>query len=312
MSFGKKYTTTLKKVWGLLKFDHKMLLTSLRFKPDIYVSLGSMYAAQVSSLMRKPHICIEDTYNMEQVRLYRPYTDLILTGDYEHPVMSRTKEFRMAGYNELAYLHPKRFIPDIGVLDELGVKEGEKYVVVRFIAWNGSHDAGHTGVTYDNKLKAVKEFSKLARVFISSEEELPTELQPYKLPTTPDRIHHVMAYASLVFGESGTMSEEAAMLGVPAIQIDTKGAYYTRHLQNDYGLMKLFTEDETDQSKAIEYGIELLKKENLKDEWKQKRDAMIRNKIDVTSFLVWLVECYPKSKEVILKDKNYQYKFIRE
>lgn len=309
VSFGNKYATTLKKIWGLVKFDYCMLLTSLKFKPDIYVSLGSMYAAQVSALMRKPHICIEDTYNMEQVRLYRPFTNLILTGDYEHPVMSKTNEFRMAGYNELAYLHPNRFVPDETVLRELGVRKGEKYVVIRFIAWNGSHDIGHIGVSYENKVNAVKEFSKYAKVFISSEEKLPEMLKQYRLPTTPERIHHVMAFASLVFGESGTMSEEAAMLGVPAIQIDTKGAFYTRHLQNDFGLMKLYTESEEDQIAAIRYGVELLRDDKVKEIWMKKRQAMLKGKIDVTSFLVWIVENYPKSREIIKKDKTIQDHF---
>lgn len=309
VSFGRKYTTTLKKVWGLVKFDYKMLRTSLRFKPDIYVSLGSMYAAQVSALMRKPHISFEDTYNMEQVRLYRPFTDLILTGDYEHPMMSKTKEFRMAGYNELAYLHPNRFSPDESVLKELGVEKGEKYVVIRFIAWNGTHDVGHDGVSFQNKLRAVREFSRYAKVFISSERSLPEELEQFKLPTAPSRIHHVMAFASLVFGESGTMSEESAMLGVPAIQIDTKGAYYTRHLEKDYKLMKLFTESEFEQRRAIELGVELIKKDDIRDIWQRKRKNMLKDKIDVSAFLIWLVENYPKSKNIITQDNTYQYHF---
>ena len=309
VSFGKKYTTTIKKIWGLVKFDYKMLLISLKFKPDIFVSLGSMYAAQVSAILRKPHICIEDTYNMEQVRLYKPFTDLILTGDYSHPVMSKTREFRMAGYNELAYLHPKRFTPDENVLKELGVGKDEKYVVVRFIAWNGTHDVGYNGMSLDNMVKAVKEFSKYAKVFISSEEKLPESLKQYMLPTAPNRIHHVMYYASLVFGESGTMSEEAAMLGTPAIQLDTKGAYYTRHLQNDYGLMKLFTTSEKDQIEAINYGVKLLQDSKLKEKWAEKRDLMLKEKVDVTSFLVWLVEDYPESIKIIAKDKTFQYQF---
>lgn len=309
VSFGKKYTTTIKKIWGLVKFDYKMLLISLKFKPDIFVSLGSMYAAQVSAILRKPHICIEDTYNMEQVRLYKPFTDLILTGDYSHPVMSKTREFRMAGYNELAYLHPKRFTPDENVLKELGVGKDEKYVVVRFIAWNGTHDVGYNGMSLDNMVKAVKEFSKYAKVFISSEEKLPESLKQYMLPTAPNRIHHVMYYASLVFGESGTMSEEAAMLGTPAIQLDTKGAYYTRHLQNDYGLMKLFTTSEKDQIEAINYGVKLLQDSKLKEKWAEKRDLMLKEKVDVTSFLVWLVENYPESIKIIAKDKTFQYQF---
>ena len=309
MSFGKKYTTTLKKLWGLVKFDYKMWRTSLKFKPDMYVSLGSMYAAQVSWLMRKPHISFEDTYNMEQVRLYRPFTDLILTGDYEHPQMSQTKEFRMAGYNELAYLHPNRFTPDESVLKELGVEKVEKYVVVRFVAWNASHDLGHQGISLENKMKAVREFSKLGRVFISSESELPKEFDDYRLPTHPNRIHDVITFASLVFGESSTMSEEAAMLGVPSVYLNNDSTYYTKHLEKDYQLMYNLTESEQDQVKAIQLGVDILSKDDNKQNWKNKRNAMLREKIDVSAFLTWIADNWPESKEIIMKNPDYQYRF---
>lgn len=309
VSFGQKYSSTLKKLLGMVKFDWKMLLISRKFKPDLYLSAGSMYAAQVSFLRRKPHITFEDTYNMEQVRLYRPFTDLILTGDYPHPVMSEKHEFRMAGYNELAYLHPNRFTPDESVLKELGVAEGEKYAIVRFIAWNGSHDVGYKGMSQENMVRAVEAFSRYARVFVSAEGALPEALRPYQLPTRPDRIHHVMYYASLVFGESGTMSEEASVLGTPAIQVDTRGAYYTTHLQDAYGLMKRFTTSEEDQLKAIAYGEELLRDDALKTTWAEKRARLLSERIDVTAFLLWLVEQYPESRAALFKDPSIQYRF---
>lgn len=308
VSFGEKYTTTLKKLWGMVKFDYKMWRTSLRFKPDVYVSLGSMYAAQVSALLRKPHICFEDTYNMEQVRLYRPFTDLILTGDYEHPQMSKTKEFHMAGYNELAYLHPNRFMPDKSVLKELGIEKDEKYVLVRFVAWNASHDLGHQGISFTNKMKAVKIFSKYGRVFISSESRLPEELKGYQLPTHPDRIHDVIAFASLVYGESSTMSEEAAMLGIPSIYLNNDSTCYTKHLEKDYQLMYNLTESNDDQFEAIQLGVDLLSKEKSQI-WKDRRDAMLQEKIDVSAFLTWVVENWPKSKDVIMENPDYQYYF---
>ena len=81
--------------------------------------------------------------------------------------------------HELAYLHPNRFTPDKTVLGELGVGENDKYVLLRFVSWNATHDAGHKGMSYENKLKAVEAFSKYAKVFISSEKELPDELKKY-------------------------------------------------------------------------------------------------------------------------------------
>ena len=81
---------------------------------------------------------------------------------------------------ELAYLRPNYFSPDLSVLELQGVKKGEKYAILRFVKWNANHDLGHTGITPENKIKAVQEFAKHARIFISSESELPAELESFK------------------------------------------------------------------------------------------------------------------------------------
>lgn len=283
--FGRKYKSTLGKLWGLVKFDLKEFLACLAFKPDILLSHGSMYAAHAAWLCQKPHISFEDTYNFEQIRLYEPFTKAILTGDYEHPFISK-KEIHYAGYHELAYLHPKRFSPDKSVLSELGLAEGEKYVLLRFVSWNATHDKGHKGMSFENKLKAVQEFSRYAKVFISSEKELPAELKQYLLPTAPEKVHSVMAFASMIFGESATMASEGVVLGVPGVYIDDTGRYYTAEQEKRYGMCFNFTESPMDQQKAIEKGVELLSQgADLSG-----HERMMRDKIDVTGFLEKVVK----------------------
>lgn len=278
--FGKKYRSTVGKLWGLLKFDWKELRTCWKFKPDILLSHGSMYAAHAAWLCGKPHISFEDTYNFEQIRLYEPFTKAILTGDYDHPFISQ-KEIHYAGYHELAYLHPSRFSPDRSVLDELAVREGEKYCLLRFVSWNATHDKGHKGMSYENKLKAVAEFSKYGKVFISSEKELPEELKKYKLPTAPEKVHSVMAFASMIFGESATMVSEGVVLGVPGVYMDNTGRYYTTEQEKKYGMCFNFSESEEDQQKAIRKGIEI-----MSDGVDMSGYARLKNdKVDVTGFL---------------------------
>jgi len=309
-SFGKKYKSILGKLWGLVKFDWMEWKTAFAFKPDVFISHGSICASHSAFLLRKAHISLEDTYNFEQIRLYLPFTDTVLTADYEHPLYSR-KVIRYAGYHELAYLHPNRFISEDSVLQELGVLPNEKYVILRFVSWNASHDIGHKGISYENKLKAIKVFSNYAKVFISSEAELPEELKPYQMPIRPERMHHAIAFAYLLWGESSTMSEEAAMLGVPSLFHNDKGTYYTTHLEKQYGILFNYTESLQDQEKAITKGIELLQRDktDLQREWQQKREKMLEDKIDVTAFLVWFVENYPQSKEIMKENPEYQYKF---
>lgn len=309
-SFGRKYKSIIGKILGLLKFDFMEWKACLKFKPDVLLSHGSMYAAHAAWLVRKPHIAFDDTYNMEQIHLYEPFTPVLLTGDYDHPQISK-KEIRYAGYHELSYLHPNYYKPDKGVLKDLGVRPDEKYVLVRFIALNATHDIGNKGVSPKQKIEAVKKLSKYARVFISAEGALPKELEEYRLKTRPEQILDVMAFASLVWGESITIPAEAAVLGVPAINNNNMKSWYLHDEQDNYGLCFCYKANEEELEKALQQCIELLKrdKQELANEWRAKRDKLLNDHIDVTAFLVWFVENYPESKRIMTDNPEYQKRF---
>lgn len=307
-SFGRKYRSNIGKILGLIEFDIKESLLGLKFNPDILLSSGSIYAAHASFLLRKPHISLEDTFNFEQIKLYLPFTKVILTADYNHPLKSN-KVIRYSGYQELLYLHPNYFCYNNSILKKLGVDKNEKYVVARFVSWSASHDRGHSGITIKNKFLLIKEISKLAKVFISSENKLPDKLEEYRLKTEPRDIHHVIAGASLIIGESFTMLSEASLLGTPSILIHNTRCYYLEEQMNQYSLVKIFSESNDDQIRAIECAVELLRNNCEKKCWVDKSNRLINDKIDVTSFLVWFVENYPDSAEVMRKDPAFQYSF---
>jgi predicted glycosyltransferase len=386
-SFGPNYTSAAGKLWGLLRFTWLLLRAGLQFKPDILLSHSSMYAAFVAFLLRKPHLSFEDTFNFEQIRLYKPFTSAILTGTYDHPLKSK-KVVRYPGYHELAYLPPNRFTPDPSVLSELFPQSPQnqyvqsklgsarsasdhtdqsahgsarsasaeaaslpnynlssphdsapsasdeaassntkhkksilseamhracrsvevqntehrtpnpKFIILRFVSWSASHDIGHKGMTLESKIAAVKAFSEHAQVFISSESPLPPELQPYRFPLPPQRMHHAIAFASLIFGESATMASEAAVLGIPAIYLDNTGRLYTKEQQEKYGLVFNYTESEEDQQKALAKGVELLTTPGIKEEWQEKREKMLAEKIDVTRWLVDFIEAFHKNGRI--------------
>jgi uncharacterized protein len=307
VNFGKPYKSKIGKIWGLFWFTWRFLLVALKFKPDICLN-ASMYSAMAAWILRKPHISLEDTFNMEQVRLYLPFTSAVLTGDYAHPHLGK-KQISFSGYQELAYLHPSRFAPDPGIRDLLGVGTGEKYVILRFVAWEASHDIGHAGVDMKNKSRAVKEFSEFAKVFISAEGPLPAELEKLRLKIPPEKMHDALAFAQLIFSESATMVSEAAVLGVPGIYIDSTGRYYTRD-QEKYGMVFNFSESSADQEKAIQKAIDLLKLEDTKKEFQSRHMSMMAGKIDVTALMVWFVEEFPKSMQMIIKEPSCTEKFI--
>lgn len=306
VNIGKSYTSFIGKLWGLFWFTLRLGIIARKYKPDMYLN-ATFYSAFIAWILKKPHISIEDTFNKESTSLFMPFTSIAITGDYSHPSLGE-KEISVAGYQELLYLYPKYFTPDKTILTELGIREDDKYAIVRFISWSASHDYGHKGISFKNKLKTIEEFSKYARVFISSEGELPEELKKYRINILPHKMHDAIYYSSLVFGEGATMISEAGVLGVPGILLNNKYLHLQQNMEKSYGLVFNFTESEEDQLKAIKKGIEILKN-NVKDEWRIKRDKMLVDKIDVTAFLIWFVENYPDSVEIMRENLEYQYRF---
>jgi predicted glycosyltransferase len=302
INFGKNFKSIFGKIWGGVYFTFRFFLIAFRFRPT-FIFNASPYSAFVSYILRIPHISLEDTFNMEQVKLYLPFTKVVFTGDYYHTVLGK-KEIKYSGYQELLYLHPNYFKPDPSILDVLGIKRNEKYVIIRFVSWSSSHDVGHKGISYENKIRAVQEFSKYGKVFITSEKELPDELKPYQIRLPPEKMHDAMSYASLIYGESATMVSEGAVLGVPGIFLDDTGRLYTKEQGEKYGLVFNFTESLEDQEKSIKKGVELLTAPGIKDEWQKRRERMLADKIDVAAFMVWFVENYPESVEVMKKNPS--------
>ena len=99
-----------------------------------------------------------------------------------------------------------------------------RFVIMRFVSWGASHDIGHKGLSIEMKRKAVKEILNYAKVFITSEKELPLDLKPYQIKMPLEKIHHILYYSALYFGDGGTMASECAVLGTPAINVATSAS----------------------------------------------------------------------------------------
>lgn len=303
--FGRHYKTLPGKFWGILKFDLKLLFTALQFKPDLFLSMGGIYPSHVAFLLRKPHIAMDDTEHMKDHHiLYVPFTDVCLNPSCFHKSFGKKQVF-YKGYHELAYLHPKRFTPDPGIKKILGVSENERYAIVRFVSWAASHDIGQKGMTLDVKRALIRELSPYVRVFISSESDLPEEFMKYKIRIPPDKMHDALAYASLFIGEGSTMASECACLGTPAVYINSLEVGYCTE-EEKYGLVYNFR----NTNGVLEKIIELVRTENLAETCRAKRLKMLSEKIDVTAFLVWFVENYPDSADVMKKLPDFDKRFI--
>ena len=297
---GKGSNNLFSKLGYMIKANYLILKEALKFKSDLFLSFGSVYPAQVSKLLRKPHIAFDDTeHSTGQYKLYSPFTEVVLTPSCFNKDLGK-KQIRFNGYMELCYLHPNYFKPDPTVLKLLGVKKDEKYVIIRFVSWNASHDIGHSGLSLEMKRKAVKELSKYAKVFITSEGKLPNELKQYQIKIPPEKMHDALAFATLFVGEGATMASECAMLGTPAIYVNSLEVGYCTEEEKIYNLVYNFR----NSNDVLDKAIELLNTPNLKQEWQKRRQKMLSEKIDVTAFMVWFVENYPESVKIMKENPD--------
>jgi len=306
---GKNKQTLIGKFLSIIKSDYIILKQSLKFKPDLFFSFFSLSASHIGTLLNKPVIAFSDTENAKlSIITTKPFTNVVLTPSCFTKNLGK-KQIRFNGYMELCYLHPNYFIPDPSVLEILGVAKDEKYVIIRFVSWNASHDVGHSGLSLAMKHTIVRELSKYAKVFISSEGELPKDLKPYQIKIPPQKMHDALAFATLLYGESSTMASECACLGTPAFFIDNDGRGYTNEEEEKYGLVFNYSESFQDQKRSLRKALELLNTPNLKQEFQNRRQKMLADKIDVTAFMVWFVENYPQSVKIMKENPDYQYNF---
>jgi predicted glycosyltransferase len=264
------------------------------FKPDLIMAVAGTFVSLVGKLRRIPVYIFYDTEHATVSNLLSfPFASCIYVPKcFRNKI--RWKHCRYNGYHELAYLHPKYFKPDETVLEQLNISKNETFTVIRFVAWRAGHDIGQKGFTDENKIRAVKEFSRYGRVLVSSEGPLPPEIDEYRLTKGIEKIHHLMAFASLIFGESATMVSEGAMLGVPGVYIDHAGRGYTDEQEKKYQIVLHLTPDQ--QEHAIAKGISILKNPE-REKWRSIGKKIIEDKVDVSEMLYHLVREYCPQEE---------------
>ena len=296
---------------ALLQLKYNYILWKIVKRNKIEIAFGSsLTIAQLSKITKVKSIILDDDDDEVEplfVKYAHPAANHILS-----PACTIRKTKKMigySGYHELAYLHPKRFIPDVSVLDEIGIKPGEKYFILRFNAFKAHHDVGVQGLSIENKRKLIDLLKKNGKVFITTEREIDDEFKKYQLRVSPDKAHSLIYYATMLIGDSQTMTSEAAVLGTPAIRCNTfvGRISYLNEEESKYCLTYGFLPKDSDLF-FLKIN-ELLALRNLKEEWARRRETMLADKIDVTAFYVWFIENYPESARIMRENPDYQYKF---
>lgn len=253
------------------------------FRPDVMTGIMGPSIAVAGKLLRVPAVIFYDTEFATQTNWFAyPLAHSVCTPDcYQGRV--RGHHITYPGYHELAYLHPRRFTPDPSRLSQFGIHDGEPYSILRFVAWQAIHDRREKGLTGEEQRRLLALLSSRGRVLISAEGKLPPDLEELRLRGPVDEIHHVLAHAQMLVGESATMASEAAVLGTPAVFIATTGRGYTDDQQSRYGHVRYFKEAEFDQAVAA---ITEMFDRGPRALGARAREKLLGEKIDVTQWMV--------------------------
>ena len=268
---------------------------ALFFKPDFFLSFGTIYPPIVAFLFNKPMVAITDTeHDFLSNFILKPFSDVILTPSFFREKFGKN-HLKVNTLVELGSLHPEYFRPDISVKKKyLNINDNEKFIIIRFVEWNASHDLNENGLSLTSKRTIISELCKIYKVFISSEGILDDEFKKYQLKIPAEKMHDVLFYSELFFGESGTMAVESALLGTPAITFSSsaKKCGNFLDLKDKYELLFYFEDD----NKALNCAKKLLGDHESKSKWKFKSKKLINETINFTKFLIWFFENYPHSK----------------
>ena len=311
INIGKKRDSLLGKAITQLYYNYKILKFVIKNKIEIGIGT-SITLTHISKLTKMKSILLDDDDDDVQplfVKYAHPFANTILSPSSLTQNRKSKKTIFYSGFHELAYLHPKRFTPNIEVLNEIGLKKGDPFFIIRFNVFKAHHDVGVLGMSLEQKLKLVSVLKPHGKIFITTERNIEPELKRYQLLVEPDKVHSLLFYATMFLGDSQTMTSEAAILGTPAIRMNSfvGRIAYLEEEEHKYDLTYGF---KTNEFKEMLEKIEhLLNTISLKQEWEIKRQNLLSDKIDVTAFLVWFVENYPNSNQIMKDKPNYQNRF---
>jgi len=201
----------------LLKRWFKFTIMLRDFRPDIVLSISGITTSLPSRLLGIPNIALTDTETAElSNRIAFPFADRVLTPEWFTRDFGR-RHYRYRSFHEWSYLHPDEFIPDRELVKGEGIDPDQPYAVVRFVRWDAVHDQGEKGFSAEDAIRLIEQLSSRMKVVLTTETPPPEAIRKFAVAIRIDRMHHVMAFAKLVVGESPSMCAEAALMGVPSV-----------------------------------------------------------------------------------------------
>lgn len=212
-----------------------------------------------------------------QAMLSYPFSTKVVVPDCLRYKRWKNKRVLYPSYHELAYLHPDNFTPNEKVLEKYGLSKG-KYIIFRLSALKAHHDIGIQGISIELKKKMIALLEGYD-IVESLEGKSGNKIEPWDM-------HHVLAFSKMIISDSQTMSAEGMVLGIPSFRINSfvGKISYLEELENKYKLgFGILPEKENEILSTLK---ETISTENLESVWAQKKESMLREKIDLNQWMI--------------------------
>jgi hypothetical protein len=294
----------------LSMFQRDVKLFNFVRKNKVSLMLGTdASVAQIAKLMRIPSITtLEDDYSVIKnlAKLTYPFSSVILVPNVCDVGKWSKKKIGYDGYMKLAYLRPNWFTPDI---KKVKLDLSKPYFLIRLSGLKAHHDFGIKGISDSLLDEIIDRLKKSGDVYISAEKDMPASYAKYILKIPVSDIHHYLYYANMLICDSQSMAVEASILGTPSIRISSFSGKISvlEELEHKYELTYGISPEK--EKLIVEKLDSLLSTANIKDIFLSRRDKMLKDKIDVTAFMLWFIENYPASAEIMKATPDYQQRF---
>ena len=310
------YTNILAKQRGrgqpaiILSYLKRFLLIApiiVRKRPDLLIGTDATIA-QLGKLLGINRITIiEDDYEVirKLASVTYPLTQTILCPEVCQVGRWTAKKIGYKGYMKLGYLHPTVFTPDVAIRHKY--KLPDQYVLIRLTHLAAYHDYGIRGLSPDLLQTIINLIeAKGIAVKITTEAPIEPRFDSFLLAIEPYDMHHALAHSLLLISDGQSMCIEASMLGIPSVRYsDFVGKISVlKELEFRYKLTYgIRVGNETELLAQI---ITLLDQPDQLGIFQLRRQQMLREKINVTAFLVWFLENYPRSITQMKANPDYQ------
>jgi uncharacterized protein len=310
LPYGRK-NTKLGIAWGQIKQDVKLINFALKHKPNLMIGT-SVAISHAGKFLGIPSINVNED-DADVVPLYAklayPWASCIIAPNCCSVGKWEEKKVSYNSFHELAYLHPNHFEPKETIVNRY-FPSNQNYFIIRFAQLNAHHDKGINGINGKLTEQIIDKLRAHGNIYITSERVLEPSFEPYRMKIRATDMHHVLAFAQLYIGDSQTMAAEAGVLGVPYIRFnDFVGRIsYLNEIENKYKLgYGVLSSNPELMFEKLDYLINL---KNRRQIFQERKTKMLSEKIDTAKFLIWFLENYPNSIEVLKNTPEYQFRFI--